>query len=316
MSSHDEHCADAATFQRIHNAFVQGDLAALRAAVDDPAVVPNGPMPDAIGPCLIYAIYHSPLTFIQTLVDLGADPNVPVDDGFPPLIAALVTGRDEPGATKRRDVDDVLRMLLAAGADPNQRGVNDYTALHTAVAERQALAVQMLLDAGADPEQRTRIDDYETPLQLAQRTGLTEIAAILARRGQPERRRLRSGLTLLLDITGAGELVRRQHVYRVRFRFWLHQGDPVRWTEPWGERLDSQLLDGGTTLITGVRMDRVSLVNGLFYGMDGMRVGGTRRLEIAPHLAFRDKGVADIIPPNALLTAEVTVLAAGPTTRN
>jgi len=39
-----------------------------------------------------------------------------------------------------------------------------------------------------------------------------------------------------------------------------------------------------------------------------MRVGGTRRLEIAPHLAYADGGVPGVIPAGALLTAEVTVL--------
>jgi FKBP-type peptidyl-prolyl cis-trans isomerase len=58
------------------------------------------------------------------------------------------------------------------------------------------------------------------------------------------------------------------------------------------------------------RIDRRSLVSGLFYGIDGMRVGGTRRLEIAPHLAYGDRGVPDVIPAGALLTAEVSVLEA------
>ena len=43
------------------------------------------------------------------------------------------------------------------------------------------------------------------------------------------------------------------------------------------------------------------MVNGLFYGIDGMHVGGTRRLEIAPHLAWGEKGVPGMIPENALV---------------
>ena len=54
-------------------------------------------MPDTIGSCLVYAIYHSPLSFIRKLLELGADPNAPVDDGFPPLIAALCKVREVPG---------------------------------------------------------------------------------------------------------------------------------------------------------------------------------------------------------------------------
>jgi uncharacterized protein len=296
------------TFQRIDQAFRKGDLDGLRAAVDDPAVIPNGPMPAAIGPCLVYAIYHSPLPFIRTLLEIGADPNAPSDLGFPPLIAALSCSREVPGSKKRTDVDQIVRLLLSFGVDPNQRGINDYTPLHMAVAERNARAVQILLEGGADPELRTRIDDCETPFEMAQAAGLDVIAAILARKGQPLQQRLRSGLTLLEDIPGDGEPVRRQHNYLIRLRLWLHRGEPVRWHMAWGPVGVARLEDDGETLITEVRIDRRSLVSGLFYGVDGMRVGGTRRLEIAPHLAYADGGVPGVIPAGALLTAEVTVL--------
>src|SRR5688572_12372199 len=199
MTPEEKRCAEAALYLRIDEAFRAGNLDALRAAVEDPVVIPNGPLPVAIGSCLVYAIYHSPLAFIRTLLELGADPNAPADDGFPPLIAALSAGQDAPGANPRTDVDDVLRLLLSSGADPNQRGINDYTALHMAVALRRPFAIQLLLDAGADPDLRTRIDDCESPLEMAQAAGLGDAAAILGQRGQPRRERLRSGLMLLGD---------------------------------------------------------------------------------------------------------------------
>src|SRR5262245_53921386 len=212
MPTEEERCADAKKFQRINDAFKAGDLDALRAAVDDPAAVPNGRMHDAIGFCLVYAIYHSPIAFIRTLLDIGANPNLPVDDGFPPLIAALTCTRDTPGSRARPDVVDIMRLLLKYGADPNERGINDYTPLHMAVAERNALAVYVLLQSGANRELRTRIDDCETPLEMARSAGLSDIAALLT--GQP-RRRLRSGLTLLADVPGSGDVVRRQARYRI-----------------------------------------------------------------------------------------------------
>jgi len=277
MATEEERCAEAKNFRRIDDAFRQGDLEALRAAVDDSAVVPNGRIPGGIGACLVYAIYHSPVAFIRTLLEIGADPNAPADDGFPPLIAALSCARDVPGAPRRTDVDEILRLLLSCGADPNQRGINDYTPLHMAVAERNPLAVQILLDAGADPELRTRIDECETPLEMAEASGLAVIGAILARKGEPVRQRLRSGLTLLVDIPGTGDMVRRQHRYRICLRLWLNRGEAVRWQTAWGPVGVARLDDRGETLITEVRIDRRSLVNGLFYGVEGMRVGGTRR---------------------------------------
>jgi uncharacterized protein len=243
MATEDERCAQAKKLERIDDAFTRGELEALRAAVDDPSLVPNGDLHDAIGSCLVYAIYLSPLSFIRTLLEIGADPNRPVDDGFPPLIAALSCTRVVPGRTPRSDVNDIVRLLLDHGVDPNQRGINDYTALHMAVGEGNALAVQILLDAGADPELRTRIDDCETPLEMAQTARLNVIAGILARKGQPVGQRLHSGVTLIVDIPGDGEPVRRQHHYDVRLRCWVDPPSPqlrrtsreaVRWHAAFG----------------------------------------------------------------------------------
>lgn len=307
----EERCAEARKFQRIDDAFRRGDLEGLRAALDDPALVPNGQMPDVVGSCLVYAIYYSPLAFIRVLLEMGADPNAPADDGFPPLIAALSCTREGPGFNRRADVDEILRLLLAFGADPNQRGINDYTALHMAVAERNARAVRILLDGGADPSLETRIDDYETPLAMAKAAGLTEIAAMLAEGKEPGGRRLRAGLTLLAEARGWGDVVRRHERYRVRLRLWLNRGEAVRWQTPSGPVGAASLDEGGEVLITEVRVDRGALINGLYYGVQGMRVGGMRRLAIAPHLAYGSRGVPGVIPPGAKLTAEIEI-SAGP----
>jgi ankyrin repeat protein len=167
-------------FKKIDAAFRNGDLAALRATLDEPDKFPNGPMPLAIGPCLEYAIYHSPLAFIRTLLEIGANPNPENHSGFPSLIAALACSRSQPGSPARDDVLDIIKLLLEFGVDPNQRGINDYTPLHMAVSERNLSAVELLLEAGADPRLRTRIDDYETPREMAEQAKFAEIAELLA----------------------------------------------------------------------------------------------------------------------------------------
>lgn len=180
MKSDFERCAELEKFRKIDEAFRTGDLAALRAAVDDPDIVPNGPMPLAIGPCLEYAIYHSPLPFVRTLLEIGAHPNPSEHTGFPPLIAALSCSNPQPGAPGRPDVAEIMQLLLSFGADPNQRGLNDYTPLHMAAGERNLRAIEILLGAGADPRLRTRIDDCETPREMAEKAGLREVAELLA----------------------------------------------------------------------------------------------------------------------------------------
>jgi ankyrin repeat protein len=113
--------------------------------------------------CLDLAIYHGPLSLMRALLELGADPNYADAGGFPSLFAAI--DRATP------DRHEVLALLLAAGADVNQRGFNDYTALHQAACRDDMAAVELLLRHGADPDARTRIDHYATPLEEAERFG-------------------------------------------------------------------------------------------------------------------------------------------------
>jgi hypothetical protein len=134
MTEEPDRCADEKRLRRIDEALASGDMALLRAAVDDPPDFPSNVMPMAIGPILTSAIYHSPLRFIEELLALGADPNGHDHDGFPPLIAALCKTHPHAGSPARDDVVEVMARLL---------------------------------DAGADRELRTRIDDCDTPLEMA-----------------------------------------------------------------------------------------------------------------------------------------------------
>ena len=120
---------------------------------------------------------------------------------------------------------------------------------------------------------------------------------------------MKSGIKLLHDVLGEGELVQRQRHYSVRLRMWRN-GEPVRWSTASGPVGRSSLEDDGATMLTEILINRGRLINGIFYGVEGMRVGGTRRIEISPHLAYGDRGVPGIIPPNAVITAEITVLSA------
>jgi FKBP-type peptidyl-prolyl cis-trans isomerase len=48
----------------------------------------------------------------------------------------------------------------------------------------------------------------------------------------------------------------------------------------------------------------------------GMKVGGYRKVRISPHLAYRDKGIPDLIPPDAVLICEIwlrDIVSARPT---
>ena len=178
----EERRTHAADVLRIDAAFRAGDLAALRAAVADPSAVPNGVMPLEIGSCLEYAICHSPVAFIRTLLEAGAAPTPAEPTGFPPLLAAVLASQRVTGYPGRPDAHAIVDLLLACGADPNVRGMNDETPLHVAVALGDLPLVRALLTAGADPELDTRIDDGVTPVALARAKGFEAIVALLESR--------------------------------------------------------------------------------------------------------------------------------------
>jgi FKBP-type peptidyl-prolyl cis-trans isomerase len=50
------------------------------------------------------------------------------------------------------------------------------------------------------------------------------------------------------------------------------------------------------------------VIAGLEYGVEGMRVGGRRRIRVPPRLGYRERGVAGKIPANALLFFDLELL--------
>lgn len=131
----------------LHNAYVKGDLEAVKKALGNPPDFPNCCGLQGVGEiCLEYAIYHSPISFIRMLLEQGADSNYPDHCGFPLLIAALSTSRD--------DKYEIVELLLSNGADIGQRGVNNYPPLHYAANSDDPRAIELLVVHGADIEAR------------------------------------------------------------------------------------------------------------------------------------------------------------------
>lgn len=60
------------------------------------------------------------------------------------------------------------------------------------------------------------------------------------------------------------------------------------------------------------RIGERRVIPGLEYGVEGMREGGKRRVRVGPHLAYREAGVPDSIPGNAVLEFLVSLLSVRP----
>jgi FKBP-type peptidyl-prolyl cis-trans isomerase len=90
---------------------------------------------------------------------------------------------------------------------------------------------------------------------------------------------------------GGGEVVDRDSTVEVIYSVFLNRGDVVQ-----------------RDVRYSFRPAERNVVPGLAYGVEGMRVGGKRRIRVAPHLGYRETGVPEQVPANAVLICEVSVL--------
>lgn len=129
---------------------------------------------------LLDAIFSNDLALLEQLLDQGADPNALIDHhatGLSPLIEAahcgtpeIITALLDRGANIHQTIGvvedsplsaactkariDVVKLLLARGADPNlrQKGSSALTAAMIDKQPSRTRIVKLLLAAGADPD--------------------------------------------------------------------------------------------------------------------------------------------------------------------
>lgn len=65
-------------------------------------------------------------------------------------------------------------------------------------------------------------------------------------------------------------------------------------------------IEAGVILVDHtVVLGRRHAIAGVEQALLGMRAGGYRTVCISPHLAYRDKGIPALIPPNVVLVCEI-----------
>src|SRR5256885_9826665 len=126
---------------------------------------------EGIDPLGLAAFFGHPEA-VKVLLEYGADVNHKPPSRFAnTAVDAAVSG----------DHADVVRILLAAGANPNVRSEANYTTLHKAAVHGNLDVVRMLLDHGADVHAVR--DGGHTPLDDAKEKGHAAIADLLRAHG-------------------------------------------------------------------------------------------------------------------------------------
>ena len=140
--------------------------------------------------------YQATAADVGRCLSQGADPNARDEDRYTPLLSVLGKAvlADLAGADLEARADvEVVKVLLAAGADPNARGV---TPLHGAARLSETPAVvKALLAAGADLEAR---DEHGlTPLHRAAISKTPAVVKALLAAGADPNARAKGGVTPL-----------------------------------------------------------------------------------------------------------------------
>ena len=151
--------ADANGTLALHRAAENGHLDAMHVLIEAGAEVSRG---DSVGYTpLIWAASSGNAEMVRYLLEQGADPNERFDPNRATalqvlmvawLLAADVLPSPEGVVlhVKRNERLDIVRTLLAAGADPNLRASDGGRAIEMAAMTGDAEVVRLLLEAGAN----------------------------------------------------------------------------------------------------------------------------------------------------------------------
>ena len=108
-------------------------------------------------------------------------------------------------------------------------------------------------------------------------------------------------------VEGSGATAQRGQQMEVLYTLWLF--DP-REEGHKRRKVDSTDQHGGVPF--GFRLGAGQVIKGWDAGVEGMKIGGKRRLVVPPALGYGAHGAGGVIPPSATLLFEVELLGAHP----
>ena len=113
-----------------------------------------------------------------------------------------------------------------------------------------------------------------------------------------------SGIKLLDEREGVRTPAKNGDRVIFNKRLFLNKGDKVPLNEKQAEHLPKETIreENGVTIVDRtIRLGQCEAIAGVEHALIGLKAGGYRKVSISPHLAYRDKGIPDLVPPDAVL---------------
>jgi FKBP-type peptidyl-prolyl cis-trans isomerase len=117
-----------------------------------------------------------------------------------------------------------------------------------------------------------------------------------------------SGLKLLEEREGEGRQAEKGDRVVYNTRIFLNQGDEVPLNDHQFKQIPKEMIrvvDGVTFIDHTIVLGQRQAIAGIEHALVGMKAGGYRKVCISPHLAYREKGIPDLIPADAVLVCEI-----------
>ena len=122
---------------------------------------------------------------------------------------------------------------------------------------------------------------------------------------------LKSGIKLLEENIGEGPEANKGDTVIYNSKIFLNKGDEIPLNKLQVERIPEQYnhiirtVDNYKFIDHTTTLGKRESIAGVEHTLIGMKEGGYRKVKVSPHLAYREKGIPDLIPGKAVLTIEI-----------
>jgi len=118
----------------------------------------------------------------------------------------------------------------------------------------------------------------------------------------------KSGIKVLDDVEGIGKPAQKGDTVVYNVKIFLNKGEEVPLNEIQIKNMPKykiRTVANYSFVDHVIALGRREAIAGVEHSLIGMKEEGYRKVRVSPHLAYREKGIPDLIPQNAVLIIEL-----------